>query len=354
MGDDAPPDALGVVGTGLIGGSIVLRALSEGREVLAFDRDPDIRAAVAGAGARAVKDLEALAVEADMVVVALPPEAAAGAWRRLATASVGRTRSARLLVVDVASTKAPLVSELGPLDAGGWTTDHATFVLTHPMAGREHSGWRAAIPDLYDRAAWLVCPHAHLVGADLARILAFVATLGARPVLFDARHHDRFAALVSHLPHLIAFCYRDLLEAVDPAGTWYRFSGGSLADMLRVADADPALWTEILAANADELAVVRRQLVERMERGWPAHDTTAGTMPVTPLFVPGPPAGTDRPTSPIPGPAVDDVQVVTFEASAPLADRADELAATGSDGFEVVATEHEPLGMVTLHLGRAH
>lgn len=351
MANEAAVGALGVVGAGLIGGSIIKRALGANVEVTVYDQDPQVATQVRAAGARVVASVGELATTSDLVVVALAPEAAGGAWHELARQSQHRARPDRLLVLDVASTKAPLLAQLGAVADGGWEAANARFVLTHPMAGREHSGWSAAIADLYDRAAWLVCPHEQVAGADLARILSFVTLMGARPVLFDQDRHDRFAALVSHLPHLIAFCYRELLEAVDPAGTWYRFSGGSLADMLRVADADPALWTQILAANATELAWARDQLVDRMAQGWPASTAPADNVPVTPLFVPGPPAGAEQATI-VSAAAYDDPYDITMSTGQLGPSPAATLAATGHDGYEVVGWQMEGT-TVRLQMGRA-
>jgi prephenate dehydrogenase len=307
------PDVLGVVGTGHIGGSIVRRALARGRRVVALDRDPSVAEAARAAGAEVVDDLEALAGACDLVAVAIPPSRAVGAWRALAAAPRARTR--RLVVVDVASVKRPLLDRLEPHGEAPWTVSGATFALTHPMAGRETSGFTAAVEDLFVGAAWLVCPHPGLRGDELRRILDLVATMGAHPGFFDADRHDRFAALVSHLPHLLAFCYQDLVDDIDPTGNWQRFGGGSLADLLRVADADPVLWAEILAENRVELDRALDELIARLRAG----------------FAPraAPPVQPPEPIDP-----------VTVPLDAPLASATiDALVRSGDRGFEVTDAE---------------
>jgi prephenate dehydrogenase len=259
-------DVLGVVGTGHIGGSIVRRAHERRPRVVAYDRDAQVRAAVRALDVEVVDDLESLAGAADLVAIAIPPSHTVEAWQRLASAP--RTRDRPLVVVDVASVKRPLLDRLSPRGDAPWAVADATFALTHPMAGRETSGFEAALDDLFVGAAWLVCPHPAMRGDALARILAFVTAMGADPGFFDPDRHDRFAALVSHLPHLLAFCYQDLVDDIDPTGNWQRFGGGSLADLLRVADADPALWAEILGENREEIDAALDELVVRLRAGY--------------------------------------------------------------------------------------
>ncbi len=308
------PQRVGVVGCGLIGGSIVLRCLQAGLPVTVFDTDPDVVASVRGRGVRVVDRLEDLVSACDLVVVAVSPDRVAGVWDQIA--AMPGSHDPRRLVVDVSSTKAPVVAAVNA-GATGWTSPSACLMLSHPMAGREQAGWPAALPDLFVAAAWILCPHADVRADELARMLRFVARMGARACAMPATRHDRFAALVSHLPHLLAFAYRHLLEQEDPAGAWWRFSGGSLADVLRVSDSDPDLWREILRGNDEELARAAEQLSERMEARWQAVDA--------PSRVPGGNGGPDAGAT-----------TVSFAAQATLGVGADELAMTGLDGLEVV------------------
>ncbi len=261
--DARPPGRVGVVGAGLIGGSVLLRAHSLGHATLALDQDTAVQATAAELGLELAQDLDELAARCQIIVIAVPPSRTAEVWAQIADRAKGRTQ--RVVVVDVASTKRQIAQRVEA--SGGFAASDAVLALTHPMAGREHSGLAAADDRLFIDRTWLVTPHEGMRASELSRILDFVSTMGAHTTFMDIDSHERFTALASHMPHLLSFCYRQMLDDLDPAGTW-RFAGGSLSDLLRVADADVALWQEILRDNADEVARVKDDLVRRLNQGW--------------------------------------------------------------------------------------
>lgn len=305
---------VGVVGAGLIGGSIVRACLAAGIRVLVTDRDPTVvdRAAAAGA---VPADLPRLRAEAEVVLLGVPPDAVAGVWETwLATPGPGGG-ARRSLVLDVASVKAPVVAGLAarglPVDA------HDTaFLLSHPMAGREATGWTAADGELFHGATWILGPAGHLTGAELVRCLRVVEAFGAAVCFMEPAFHDRFAAVTSHLPHVLAFAFQRLVDELDTTG-WRRFSGGSLRDVLRISSSDPELWTQILAGNAEQLAPLLRDLAARLE-GFDASTDVA--------------AGQPRPLPPAP-PA----ERLAVPLDAPLGGAGATLAATGERALHLTA-----------------
>jgi prephenate dehydrogenase len=277
----ATPDAVGigvvgVVGAGLIGGSIVRACLAAEIPVLVTDRDGAAVSAAADAGAVAA-DLQQLRDQADVVFLCAPPTAIAelwGAWLQLAPAVGSPGAERRSIVMDVSSVKAPVVSGLSSADLPLATPD-TVLQLSHPMAGRELSGWTAGDGRLFRGATWILAPHASVTGAELARSIVTVEAFGATVCCMDAGFHDLFAAVTSHIPHVLAFAFQSLVDDVDGTG-WRRFSGGSLRDVLRISSSNPTLWTQILAGNADQLAPLLRDLADRLERFEPVTDVDAG------------------------------------------------------------------------------
>ncbi|HVA33509.1 MAG TPA: prephenate dehydrogenase/arogenate dehydrogenase family protein, partial [Candidatus Baltobacteraceae bacterium] len=176
---------VGIFGTGLIGGSIGMRARRDGALVVGHDVSPGMLAQALEVGAidlAATRD--ELYARAGTVVIAAPPEATMAEVQRLRSGAAPRAT----LIVDVASVKAPVVEAANGMKA---------FVATHPIAGSERSGVRAARADLFERRTWAYVPTGD-TRLD-ARARAFITSLGAAAFAVDAHEHDRIVALTSHL-----------------------------------------------------------------------------------------------------------------------------------------------------------
>ncbi len=309
------PGVIGVVGAGLIGGSIIRACLEADRPVLVTDPDAAAMAAAARAGA-VTGELQQLRDEADVVFLCAPPTAIAALWQTWlqltpTAGSVGAER--RSIVMDVSSVKAPVVSGLTSADLPLATAD-TVLQLSHPMAGRERSGWSAGDGGLFRDATWILVPHAAVTGAELARSIATVEVFGSTVCCMEAGFHDRFAAVTSHIPHVLAFVFQSLVDDADRTG-WRRFSGGSLRDVLRISSSNPTLWTQILAGNADQLAPLLRDLADRLDGFDPAADVDGGQ----PRPLPPPPPE----------------RRVTAAMSLPLGDLAADLLVTAEQGLHL-------------------
>ncbi len=242
-----------VAGLGLVGGSLARALSARGHRVLGVDREPVLRAARRARAIAAATTLEAACREADILVLAAPPAANLALLRRLA-----RVAPATLVVTDVTSVKGPLVAEARRLGL-------RHFVGGHPMAGTERAGFAASRGDLFSGRPWIVTRPAHAGAERVVRALA--RGVGARPVTLDAKEHDRFVALVSHLPQLVSWAL--LATAVgDPvARRNLALAGPGFHGMTRLAKSPKGLWREILEANAGEvrraLQALRRTLSRR-------------------------------------------------------------------------------------------
>jgi prephenate dehydrogenase len=129
-----------------------------------------------------------------------------------------------------------------------------SYVPGHPLAGREKHGPAAARADLFLGRTWALCPAAETSEAAVAAVTTVVRTCGAVPVRTDAAAHDRWVALVSHAPHLVAAAMAARLEAAPTEAL--DLAGQGLRDVTRIAAGDTGLWTQILAANAEPVAEV--------------------------------------------------------------------------------------------------
>ena len=78
------------------------------------------------------------------------------------------------------------------------------FIPSHPMAGTEHQGWEYAFPDLFNDAVWAVTPKDDTNMDDFSILKSIIEDLGAKTILTTPREHDRAVALISHAPMLVA------------------------------------------------------------------------------------------------------------------------------------------------------
>jgi prephenate dehydrogenase len=227
-----------VIGAGLIGTSVALAARGRGAAVWLADSDPAVARFAAGLGAG--DELPATGPPggpADLAVLAIPPAAVAQAL------AAAQERGLARCYTDVASVK-----ELPLARARELGCDLATFVPGHPLAGRERSGPAAARADLFLGRPWAICPAPETLDEATMAVTALASACGAQPARMTAADHDRWVALVSHVPHLVSVAMAARLElAQDDA---LALAGQGLRDVTRIAAGDTGLWTQILAANA--------------------------------------------------------------------------------------------------------
>lgn len=235
-----------IIGTGLIGASIGMALRTLGHRVVGWDpsQEEASEALVRGAIDRIALNRDDAVADADLVVLAAPPDAIISHLADLTTDA---------LVIDVAGVKRPVV------DAAARLT---RFVGTHPMAGREHGGARHASPTLFRGATWIITSD-RTVESDVRQVRGLLDRVGAVPIVMTADEHDDAVAAISHLPQSLAVA---LVQhaAADPARL--QLASGSFRDLTRVALSDTAMWTELLDANRPIVAAQLRQLADGLER----------------------------------------------------------------------------------------
>lgn len=239
-------DTLLLVGTGLVGGSFARAAKVRGvfHRVVGMDRDP---AALAEAVRLGVVDAPAESFVGHAAVCIAVPVAGIAACVRDAVADSALHRG--VPVFDVGSVKAPILKALRPVPPN--------YVPCHPIAGSERQGPAEARADLFEGRAVVLTPVATTDPDAVATVSGYWEGVGARVVTEDPAAHDRRFALVSHLPHLLAFAFMEVASEgpLDVVGNGFR-------DFVRTAGADPDVWTDILHANAHE---VRGRLDELLD-----------------------------------------------------------------------------------------
>lgn len=245
---------IGVVGLGLIGGSIALAARQVWPSALVIgvdNKDVLEKAMVLHAIDVAADDLIVLA-EADLVILAAPIQQNLALLRELPENVTGSA-----VVTDTGSTKRAMVEEARSLPA------RLTFIGGHPLGGAAASGIEHARPDLFNGRPWLFTPNAQLdntPGGPLERLVEFVTAMGAVPRTLTPADHDRVLAFISHLPQLSVSA---LMHVVGNAARQegLHLSGRGLVDTTRLASSPAGIWKEVCATNADEIAAALDALI---------------------------------------------------------------------------------------------
>jgi cyclohexadieny/prephenate dehydrogenase len=243
-------ERLCLVGIGLIGSSIARVAQQRGdlaRTVVATARRPATLARVRELGiVDVVEDDVAKAVAGcDGVILCVPVGAYAGVM-----AVIAPHLAPGCVLSDVGSTKGSVVRDLTPLMPAG-----VHLVPAHPMAGTEHSGPDAGFAELFDGRYCIVTP---LPGSDAAaveKVREFWRRCGSMIETLDPVTHDRAVAIVSHLPHLIAFTICGTADdlAEETKESVLKFAAAGFRDFTRIAASDVDMWRDVFLNNREAL-----------------------------------------------------------------------------------------------------
>ena len=244
---------VGVVGLGLIGGSVAkaIRAYT-GCTLYGCDTDgATLSRAVADGTLPGVLTPERLK-DCDLVVVALYPQAAVDYVRRYQD----RFRQGGL-VMDTGGVKAVVCTPLEQVSR----ENGFHFVGGHPMAGIERSGYENAFPELFQGASLILTPYDHTPEGCVEEIWALFQQLGfGRLTRSTPAEHDRIIAYTSQLAHVVSCAYVGSPSAPNFQG----FSAGSFQDMTRVARLNEDMWTELFLENREALVREIDTLVEEL------------------------------------------------------------------------------------------
>ena len=251
---EGPPlifDKIGIVGLGLIGGSIALaaRQIWPRALVIGVDNKDVLETAMRLHAIDVAADDLIVLAEADVVFLAAP------AQQNIALlADLDDNVRQPAVVTDTGGTKRAIV------DAARALPPRFAFVGGHPLGGAAKAGLEHARPDLFNGRPWLFTPAGDGTGAAVEKLSAFARALGATPYVFDAAAHDRVLAFLSHLPQLTASALMQVVgEAVGERGL--ALAGRGLVDTTRLASSPPDIWRDIAVTNADELGAALDALI---------------------------------------------------------------------------------------------
>lgn len=238
-----------LIGIGLIGSSIAREIKAHGLadEIVISTRSLDTlkRAEELELGTSYTTSVADSVKGADLVIVSVP----VGASEEVAKL-IGPNLDSGAIVTDVGSTKQSVIAQMQP-----YLPDNVHFIPGHPLAGTEKSGPDAGFLGLF-KDRWCIftpLPETNLEAFD--RLKAFWSALGSRIDEMEPSHHDRVLAIVSHLPHIIAYNIvgtADDLETVAESEV-IKYSASGFRDFTRLAASDPTMWRDVCLHNKDAI-----------------------------------------------------------------------------------------------------
>ena len=232
---------VGILGLGLIGGSLARAYAIAGHTVLAADRDASILGFAQLAGAVDSPLTPENIRECDLILLAIYPEGSA-AWLE----ENARHISPDALVMDCCGVKQQICARCFPLaDKHGFT-----FIGGHPMAGTQFSGFKYSRADLFQGAPMVLVPPRvdDMDLLDRAKKALAPCGFGSFSVT-TARDHDRMIAFTSQMPHIISNAFIKSPTALEHQG----FSAGSYRDLTRVAWLNSQMWAELFLENRENI-----------------------------------------------------------------------------------------------------
>ena len=250
---------IGIVGLGLIGGSMAidLRRRGFADRVLGVENDTlNAEAALKIGLADEIVPLEDCVASSDVVVLAVPVDAAG----LLLPKVLGLVAGSRKLVIDVCSVKETMC-KIASGHAG-----RSNYVATHPMAGTEYSGPWAAMPGLFDGRACIFCDVEESSPKAVKLIESLYDTLNMRAIYMRSDAHDMHVAYVSHISHITSFALAlTVLDKEKDEKHIFDLASGGFSSTVRLAKSSADMWVPIFTQNRDNLLRVMDTYIEKMQ-----------------------------------------------------------------------------------------
>ena len=253
---------LGVVGLGLIGGSMAIDLKRRGfaSEVLGVEQDSLSASAALTIGlVDKVVDLDECIERSDILVVAVP----VGAAVKIVCHALDRYKEMEAkdkVVLDVCSTKEQINV------ATHYHPCRGQYVSTHPMAGTEYSGPWAAMPNLFDGRACIFANSEESAPRALHTIEEMYSVLNMRPTYMDASAHDMHTAYVSHISHVTSFALAlTVLDKEKDEKHIFDLASGGFSSTVRLAKSNPDMWVPILVQNRENVLQAMDTYIEKMK-----------------------------------------------------------------------------------------
>jgi len=232
---------VGIIGLGLIGGSISLKLKEVNNEITIYGFDKNNQSLDFSLSKQIIDkklDLGSL-LDFDYLFLAIPVEPI-----KSQLASILDKISEKTLVIDFGSTKYQICNSVSNHKKRG------NFLAAHPIAGTEFSGPIAAKKDLFDNKVMILCETEKTDSSLLSVAIEMFKSLGMNIKTMDAIEHDKHIAYVSHLSHISSFMLgKTVMDKEDDDQTIYDMAGSGFESTVRLAKSSPEMWSSIFIEN---------------------------------------------------------------------------------------------------------
>ena len=235
---------LGIIGLGLMGGSFALACKNNYNfsKIYGIDHNKEHQKTALELGlVDEIMEFEDI-VECDVIVIAVPICAIICILQDLAKMNLKEN----VTIIDFGSTKEEIISKC-PKNI------RPNFVPSHPMAGTEYSGPEAAIPGLYENKVMVICDIKDTNKTQLDRAIDIYEALKMNIRIMSASEHDRHAAFISHMPHVVSYSLANAVLKQEDNEHIVALAAGGFKSMARLAKSNPAMWKDIFESNEKNL-----------------------------------------------------------------------------------------------------
>lgn len=245
---------LGIVGLGLIGGSLAKAVKAHtGHFIYGGDASQETLNKALGAGVIDEILTENTVSECEIILIALYPDDAIDFVKKNAESILPNT-----IVADCCGVKSKVCEAIAPIaQRGGFV-----FIGGHPMAGTERSGFDNSDGEIFSGASMILTPAENTKPESIEILTGLIMQIGFGSIKYTTPEtHDKVIAYTSQLAHVVSSAYVKTPTALIHRG----FSAGSFKDMTRVAFLNETMWTELFLENAKYLAEEIDMLAERLK-----------------------------------------------------------------------------------------
>jgi prephenate dehydrogenase len=256
---------IGIIGLGLIGGSMAIDLKRKGyaSQILGVEKDPVNASAAEKIGlVDRVTTLEECVAESDVLIVSVPVGAALKVVPQVLDIMAGLYPEGGCdkVLMDVCSTKESLAQ------AVKYHPMRKCYVASHPMSGTEYSGPWAALPGLFDGRASIICDFSESSPVAVRTVEEIYDVLNMRVVHMNSSSHDVHTAYVSHFSHVISFALAlTVLEKERDEKHIFDLASGGFSSTVRLAKSSADMWTPILIQNRENVLRVMDTYTDKLE-----------------------------------------------------------------------------------------